>query len=187
MAELYYMDGKKKVAIQFSAEVETEVRNMEIAQHPIEGKITSSHAKVSSTELNVDAVFSGKNYASNYAKLVARQEQGRLLTFAGLNYWTSNIIGNISKPSQGWKNGIKAEFTLVHIDKAKVVRGKEVVPQGKAPTPAPPPEQGTFVTTKPGDTYWGWMVEFGTPLDQLRAWNNWADRLIPIGAKARVK
>ncbi|HEM2532857.1 TPA: LysM peptidoglycan-binding domain-containing protein, partial [Listeria monocytogenes] len=46
---------------------------------------------------------------------------------------------------------------------------------------------GTYITVKKGDCYWKWWKRYGTSIAQLRKWNKWPDRRIPIGKRARVK
>lgn len=43
------------------------------------------------------------------------------------------------------------------------------------------------VTTKPGDTYYKFAQKYNVSVAQLRKWNKYADRSIPVGVKIRVK
>lgn len=44
-----------------------------------------------------------------------------------------------------------------------------------------------YHVVKKGDTYWLMSKKYGTTIQQLRKWNGYPDRKIPIGVKLRVK
>lgn len=44
-----------------------------------------------------------------------------------------------------------------------------------------------YVVVKKGDTYSRWHKIYGTSIADLRKWNGWSDRGIPVGKRARVK
>lgn len=46
---------------------------------------------------------------------------------------------------------------------------------------------GVYVTIKRGNTYWEFSKRYGTSIAQLRAWNHYRDRFLPIGKRVRVK
>ena len=98
------------------------------------------------------------------------------------------ILTNITKTYDegGFKNAIKVvlEFKEAHIVSTSFVKVQHVGPVKPTPPPSPPQ---IWVTVRPGNTYWGWWRQYGTPIQTLRNWNHWPDRFIPVGARARVK
>ncbi|WP_268914121.1 LysM peptidoglycan-binding domain-containing protein [Lentilactobacillus sp. SPB1-3] len=49
------------------------------------------------------------------------------------------------------------------------------------------PKAGKYLTIKKGDTYWAYHLKFGSSIANLRSWNGYPDRELPIGKKVRVK
>ncbi|MFP7481249.1 LysM peptidoglycan-binding domain-containing protein [Weissella paramesenteroides] len=76
---------------------------------------------------------------------------------------------------------------LVELQNGEPTTTSLQVAQASGKKQAKAPSSGVYVTVRPGNTYWGWWVKYGTPIQTLRNWNHWPDRRIPIGARARVK
>ena len=115
------------------------------------------------------------------------QHDGALLVYTGAIRRSSMLITNLHRTEDdgGFVNAIKFSMELTHVEivKSSFVKAVNVGPK----KPSPPANPGVWVTVRPGNTYWGWMMQYGTSIQQLRNWNHWPDRRIPIGVRARVK
>lgn len=180
---------KDKVGITLFVESEEEEITNKVAQYPVQsGNNITDHTQRESLTWSFEGKIFGKNMAEvdrKYGQLVSWQHDGALLVYTGAIRRSSMLITNLHRTQDegGFSNAVKFDMELTHVEIAKssFVKAVNVGPK----KPATPP--GVWVTVRPGNTYWGWMMQYGTPIQTLRNWNHWPDRRIPIGVRARVK
>lgn len=113
-------------------------------------------------------------------------ERGTLVRFQGMIYKGGLMISDLKKSYSGATNAIDVELTLTEVRTVSTsYTGTRHV--GPVAPKATRKARAVYVTVRPGNTYWGWWRQYGTPIQTLRNWNHWPDRHIPVGAKARVK
>ncbi|MFL4498446.1 LysM peptidoglycan-binding domain-containing protein [Weissella sp. MSCH1] len=180
-------------AIWFFATEEGMTKETNVAQNPVEdGSAVSDHVSLSSDTGSITGYLFGDGGSNpdgqNYMeKMYEWQMKGTLLKWYGRRYMNSIVISNLDFKFDSNANAMQATFTWTRVQITK--RPSQVAIAVKKPVSPPPPPTppGVFVIVRPGDTYWGWMMQYGTPLDTLRGWNGWPDRFIPIGVRARVQ
>lgn len=183
-------DGKKTISI-FAESEEENIENV-VAQYPIQsGNLVTDHTHQSAIVWTIDGKIYGKNHTeinSIWKQLMDWEYAGTQLTWRGAVTRHSVALTNITKTYDdgGFRNAVKVsiEFKEIRLVSTSFVKVKHVGPVKPASPPKPP---GVYVTVRPGNTYWGWWRQYGTPIQTLRNWNHWPDRRIPVGARARVK
>ena len=182
---------KGNVGVEIFSESEEEEITNKVAQYPVQsGNNITDHTQRESLTWTFEGKIFGKNKAEidrKYGQLVNWQHDGSLLTYTGAIRRSSMLITNLHRTEDegGFANAIKFSMELTHVEvvKSSFVKAVNVGPK----KPSPPANPGVWVTVRPGNTYWGWMIQYGTSIQQLRNWNHWPDRRIPIGVRARVK
>lgn len=182
-------DGKHKITVSFETEEEA-IKN-QVAQHPVQrGQPIVDHTQRESKSWQMSGKLYGKNLHevdTQYKQLLDWQYNGTLLTIKSAIRDSNTIIESLNKnyDDGGFTNAVRITigFTKVAIVTSSFTKAKHTGNK----TPTKPKVTGTWVTVKAGNTYWGWMMKYGTSISQLRKWNKWPDRRIPIGARARVK
>ena len=182
---------KGNVGVEIFSESEEEEITNKVAQYPVQsGNNITDHTQRESLTWTFEGKIFGKNKAEidrKYGQLVNWQHDGSLLTYTGAIRRSSMLITNLHRTEDegGFANAIKFSMELTHVEvvKSSFVKAVNVGPKKPSPTANP----GVWVTVRPGNTYWGWMMQYGTSIQQLRNWNHWPDRRIPIGVRARVK
>lgn len=182
-----FKSGKTKIQVSIENETET-IKNL-VSQYPVQrGTPVADHTQRESKTWSFDGKLYGKNQHDidvKFSKLLDWQFKGTILSYNGAIRHKNIIIEEMTKTYDdcGFKNAIKINFTLrnIRIVKTSFVKKKHVGPK------PPKKTKGVYVTVRPGDTYWGWWVKYGTSIQTLRNWNHWPDRVIPIGRRARVK
>lgn len=170
---------------------ETETIKNKIAQYPVQrGQPLVDHTQRESKAWTFEGLLFGRNQSDIDAKfnqLLTWQQQGTLLTYNGAIHHGDLLITDLEKvyDEGGYRNAIKISISLLHVRVVSSSFVKAVHVGPKAPTKPVPP--GVWVTVRAGNTYWGWWMQYGTPIQTLRNWNHWPDRQIPIGVRARVK
>lgn len=180
-----------KVSIKISAETEDEDLALKVSQYPVQsGNAITDHVQQESETWSLEGKIYGKNTADvdkKYQQLLNWSNSGTLLRYDGAIHHGNMMITSLHKTydSGGFTNAIKfnMELQYVAVVKTSFTKAKHVGPK----KPKPAKSKGTYVTVRAGNTYWGWWVKYGTPIQTLRNWNHWPDRRIPIGARARVK
>lgn len=183
-------DGKKTITI--SAESEDEEIENTVAQYPVQsGNLVTDHTQRASIGWKVEGKLYGKNHNeinNSWNQLVAWQYNGDRIFWNGAISHRDIIIEKVSKSYRdgGFENAVWVTLELkeAHIVSTSFVKVQHVGPVKPTPPPSPPQ---AWVTVRPGNTYWGWWRQYGTPIQTLRNWNHWPDRFIPVGARARVK
>lgn len=181
-------DGTK---IELVNSNETESSSSSVTQYPVEeGAPFSDNMTYQGAPVSITGFILGDKAEESYNKLKEWQIGAKMVSFRGRIYVKDCGIQDLSKGYEHYENGFSIQITLVPIRLASALWEKiPPPPAAKQPEKSggDKKEDGTFVTVKAGDTYWGWWKQYGTSIDQLRSWNKWPDRQIPIGARARVK
>lgn len=101
------------------------------------------------------------------------------------------LITSISSNySSSIKNGLDVDITMQQIRVAKTPYVRKKTKKSNSGKKTKIKKKSTsrkYHTVRPGDTYWGLSRKYGTSISQLRKWNKYPDRKIPVGAKLRVK
>ncbi|MFC6178258.1 LysM peptidoglycan-binding domain-containing protein [Weissella sagaensis] len=181
-------DAKGKTVV-LSVETENEQLENTVATHPVEnGSPITDHAQMESKTFEFSGKIIGKNQSEvddKYMQLLTWFHQSTLLQFRGAIRHNNMLISHLEKTYDegGYKNAVKFNISLIAIYTVNVY-WKKAKNSGKKQAK---PSGAVYVTVRPGNTYWGWWVKYGTPIQTLRNWNHWPDRRIPIGVRARVK
>ena len=186
-------DGKKSITI--SVESEQEAIQNTVAQHPVNrGDPIVDHTQRESYVWDFDGKIYGKDQKavdSQYTQLMNWQRNGTLLQYIGAVRGANMLITDLHKTYDdgGFSNAVKFSMSLTNVTivTTSFVKAVNVGVKAPAKPKAKPKNPGTYITVRAGNTYWGWYMKYGTSINQLRAWNKWPDRRIPIGARARVK
>lgn len=181
---------KDKVSVEIFVESEEEEITNKVAQYPVQtGNNITDHTQQESWSWTFEGKLFGKDMAEvdrKYDQLVSWQHKGELVAYNGAIRRANMLITNLHRTHEdgGFANAVKFEMELTHVELAfsSFVNNKNVGPKKPATNKA-----GVWVTVKPGNTYWGWMMKYGTSIQQLRNWNHYPDRRIPIGVRVRVK
>jgi LysM repeat protein len=180
-------DGKQKVYIASDQEDRTRASN--VAQNPVEdGSAITDHISLNSDTGQISGNLLGdggvNKDAQDYLAILEKwQNQGTQLKYYGRYFLNPIVISNVSQTFDQTLNAVKItlNWTVLHIVPAPSQAAVAVK------KPVASANNGTYVTVVAGNTYWGWMMKYGTSIAQLESWNKWPATLIPIGAKARVK
>lgn len=164
------------------------------------GEPFTDHVEAKPDELTLTAHFFGSDHAANVSKIREYQKTGKLLRYIGRSTASDVIILTVGRDyDSSIGNGVAMSISLMKVRVAKSPWIK--VPPKQKPIQKPPTSGGTkkpvatkprpttarYHTTKKGDTYWDLSKKYGTSIAQLRKWNKYPDRSIPIGVKLRVK
>ncbi|EAC5079571.1 LysM peptidoglycan-binding domain-containing protein [Listeria monocytogenes] len=168
---------------------ESETSPFTITDNPVEtGSPVSDHVQRETKTLEISGFLLGSSAEKDYATLKSYAEKGTIVTFKGRVYFKNVLISNLSKSYNTVKNGFEITVSLRDLRRASTpwVRKKKKS-SGKKQSSKTKKSAGTYITVKKGDCYWKWWKRYGTSIAQLRKWNKWPDRRIPIGKRARVK
>ncbi|CWU07434.1 LysM peptidoglycan-binding domain-containing protein [Listeria monocytogenes] len=168
---------------------ESETSPFTITDNPVEtGSPVSDHVQRETKTLEISGFLLGANAEKDYATLKGYAEKGTIVMFKGRVYFKNVLISNLSKNYNTVKNGFEITVSLRDLRRASTpwVRKKKKS-SGKKQSSKTKKSAGTYITVKKGDCYWKWWKRYGTSIAQLRKWNKWPDRRIPIGKRARVK
>lgn len=183
-------DGKKTVVVV--ALSENEELNANVADHPIEtGVPITDHSQLQSKTLSLSGWLKGDNQSKidgYYSTLQSWITSGTRVSWQGAARNKNFVMTRLSKTYDdgGFKNAIKIELDLKVVWTAKSSFTKNTY-SGKKQVVTPPKPAAVYYTVQPGATYWWMSQKWGTSIPQLRSWNKWPDRFIPIGVRARVK
>ena len=183
-------DGKTKVYIL--SDEDNRNRDFNIAQNPVEnGSVITDHVSMNGDTGQIQGLMLGdggtNKDAQDYLGIIEKwQNDGVALKYYGRYYLYPILIQGNEHSFDKTRNAvhITLNWTVLHLTNAPA---QTAIAVKKAVASSSANNQGTYVTVAPGNTYWGWMMKYGTSIAQLEAWNKWPATLIPIGAKARVK
>lgn len=182
-------NSQNSVYIATEEDGESLSRQFDVAQNAVEsGSAITDHIGMTEDSGTITGYLLGDggnnvDGQNALAQLMLWQERGTVLQFFGRRFVAPMIISGIEHSYNN--NAINATKVSITWKFLRVVqRPEQIVVAVKKPVGD---GDGVWVTVQPGNTYWGWMMQYGTPLDTLRGWNHWPDRFIPIGVRARVK
>lgn len=187
--------------INIHVEKESYRDQVEATEYAVErGEPFTDHIEAKPEELSLSAVIVGDDSSAKVEKLREYMRNGTLLRYVGRSTASEVVILDINRDySADIGNGVALS---IFIRKIRIAKSPWVkAPPKQKPAQKPPSRSGKKkpVSTKPrpstaryhiakkGDTYWGLSGKYGTSIPQLRAWNRYPDRQIPIGVKLRVK
>ncbi|MBC6156628.1 LysM peptidoglycan-binding domain-containing protein [Listeria welshimeri] len=166
---------------------ESESSPFTITDNPVEtGSPVSDHVQRETKTLEISGFLLGATAEKDYATLKSYAEKGTIVSFRGRVYFKNVLISNLSKSYNTIKNGFEITVSLRNLRRASTPWVKKKSSGKKQPVKSKK-SPGTYITVKKGDCYWKWWKRYGTSIAQLRKWNKWPDRRIPIGKRARVK
>lgn len=181
--------GKKAIygTIHVINTSESEAVPVTITDNPVEkGAPISDHVQVANKTIEVSGWLLGKNAEKSFRQLMAYEQKGAIRSWKGRIYYKNSLISNLSRTYNTIKNGFEITFTITTIRRAKTSwKRKKKKSSGKKQRSGS--KKAMYITVKKGDCYWKWWKRYGTSIAQLRKWNKWPDRRIPIGKRARVK
>lgn len=116
----------------------------------------------------------------------------------GQTSFAHSIISAIDKPHDTYvTNQVPLSITLQKVDwadsnvkkkkSASKNKGKANKKAGSGHKQNSSKSSVKTVTTKSGDTYYKFSIKYNVSVSQLRKWNKYPDRSIPVGVKIRVK
>lgn len=178
--------GNQSVTIR--ADTQDHTVDMNVPQYPVEqGDPLTDHTQIEKNAFTVSGWVIGKTWeeADNMARqLYIWQKNSQLVSIRnGINE-TDLIIQNWKKLlDEPTSNGFKVEVTMIRVRLPQSAYTK----RNNAGSRQPSQGGEVWLTVQPGNTYWAWSMRYGTSIPQLRAWNRYPDRFIPIGVRVRVK
>jgi LysM domain len=174
--------------VQLLIEKEGDSKSIDATSYPVEeGIAITDHVERKPEEFSLSGFIIGPNYKSDKEYLEKEMYKGTMFTYVGRNIAKNVIIVDISGDvdstiANGTAISIKLrEIRIASTPWVKVKNG------GKKKPVSSKPSGPVYHVTKKRDTYWGCWKRYGTSIAQLRKWNKYPDRRIPIGVKLRVK
>ncbi len=178
--------GKVKLLI----ESEGDSSGVDATSYPVEkGVPFTDHVQENPDEFSLSGSIIGPNFKADKEYLKKEMKKGTIFTYTGRNIAKNVIIlsidGNMdSNISNGSDISIKLQtIRIATTPWVKVKNNGKKKPVNKKPTKS----KAVYHRVKKNDTYWGMWKKYGTSISQLRKWNKYPDRRIPIGVKLRVK
>jgi LysM repeat protein len=187
--------------ISLHIEKESENHKIEATMYPVEkGEAFTDHVAKRPSEFSISGLILSDNWDTSLKQLQTMMEKGNIVKYVGKMVAENVIITDISGDHGAEvKNGATIRISLrrIRLTTTAWIKTPPITrPVVKPPTNSgkkkpvqktPPKSKAVYHIIKKGDTYWGLSKKYKTSIPQLRTWNKWADRKIPIGAKARVK
>lgn len=171
----------------------------DLPSQPVEdGMDLTDHVTVGAMSLSLSGILT-RPTPERVQVLIDRLESWKA---AGtrLQYEGSKIVQNVAikdfKYSKDAKtrNGYNFSMTLVQIRVGKPSYVKTTAPAATKPVTSAGQKQTVNPNTKEkyhivkrGDTYYALAKKYGSTVQQLRDWNKYPDRKLPISTKLRVK
>lgn len=169
-------------------ESEGDNSSVEATSYPVDkGEPFTDHVLEKPDEFTLSGYILGDNYKADKEYLKQAMKKGTIMTYVGRNIAKNVIILSIdgsvdSSIANGSEISIKLQtIRIANTSWVSVKNSGKKKPVPKKTTKA------VYHVTRRGDTYWGLSRKYGTSISQLRAWNKYPDRRIPIGVKLRVK
>ena len=175
--------------------------SVEATAYPVEkGVAFTDHVKRNPKTVSLQVFMQGSQASKNLASLQAQMNKGTILKYVGRETASNVIILSLDHPRDASiKNGFMLDIQLreVRIVKSPWVKAPKKQKATRKPMDATgkkkPVSKKSRPTTeryhivKAGDTFWALSRKYGTSIQQLRNFNKYPDRNIPIGVKLRVK
>lgn len=175
--------------IKIVNEKESDNPEVEVTSYPVERGIPiTDHVQRKPEITSISGFLLGKNPNKDFAYLKKQMYAGKLLNYTGRKVAKNVVITNLSRDIGEYKNGfaISVELQEIRIAKSPFVK-KKVKAAGKKKKSNTKKKSAVYHKVKKGETYSHMRMWYGTSLSQLRKWNKYPDRRIPIGVKLRVK
>lgn len=183
--------------IQLLIEDEDGDRGVDATSYAVEkGEPFTDHVKKRPKDFSIKGYLLSDNWQADLQKLETAMENGKFLKYVGKNTLTDVIILSIR---DGHNSDVANGFAVtISLRKVRITKTswQKAPPAAKPVTNTgqkkPVPKTATaspvvYHVVKKGNTYWGLSKKYGTSISQLRTWNKYPDRAIPIGVKLRVK
>ncbi|MFQ6391345.1 LysM peptidoglycan-binding domain-containing protein [Priestia aryabhattai] len=174
--------------ISLVVEKEDDSASVDATSYPVEQGIPmTDHVEQKPDEFSLSGFLLGNSYKTDYEYLKKCMNNGTVLTYVGRNIAKNVIILDLSGTvDSSIANGkdISIKLRQIRIASTPWVKVKN---SGKKKPVSTKPSGAVYHLVKKGDTYWDMWKKYGTSIAQLRSWNKYPDRRIPIGVKLRVK
>lgn len=174
--------------ISLLIEKEDDSASVDATSYPVEvGIPMTDHVEQKPDEFSLSGFLLGKSYKTDYEYLKKCMNNGTILSYVGRNIAKNVIILDLSgSMDSSIANGkdISIKLRQIRIASTPWVKVKN---SGKKKPVTTKPSGAVYHLVKKGDTYWDMWKKYGTSIAQLRKWNKYPDRRIPIGVKLRVK
>lgn len=179
-------------SVALHIEKEKENYAVNVTEYAVEkGEPYSDHVEKRSPTFSVNGTIIAKNFDAAKNKLIHYMELGFPLKYVGKMSASNVIILSIEGGhSSSISNGMEITINLRRIRIATtswLKAQKPTTESGKKKPVNKKPSTKKYHVMKKGQTYWYVSKKYGTSISQLRKWNKWPDRKIPIGAKVRYK
>ncbi|MBD8590257.1 LysM peptidoglycan-binding domain-containing protein [Peribacillus simplex] len=182
-------------------EDESESYKVDVTEYAVEkGEPFTDHVSKRSPDFSISGYILSSNYETSKNKLISIMESGKIIKYVGKMSASNVIITSISsKRSSDVQNGMAIDISLRRIristtswqkasgSKKPVQKPTSQSGKKKPVSKKKPTSTKKYHVTKKGDTYWDLSRKYGSSIPQLRSWNKYPDRRIPIGVKLRVK
>lgn len=175
--------------VQLLIEKESDSKSIEATSYPVEkGVAMTDHVEKKPGEFSLSGYIIGPNYQADKEYLQKEMDKGTIFTYVGRTVAKNVIIVSIdgdvdASIANGTAISIKLqEIRIANTPWVKVKNGGK-----KKPVTTKPANKPVYHLVKKHDTYWDCWKWYGTSIPQLRKWNKYPDRRIPIGVKLRVK
>ncbi|RID87051.1 LysM domain-containing protein [Peribacillus asahii] len=167
--------------------------------YPVEeGVPFSDHVQEQPKSISLSGYVLGKDSKQRLQQLRHSMKKGEILSYVGRSILKNVIILSIddnrtNETANGSAVNIQLQFIRIVNTSWEKVPPKQKTQQKKqtnAGKKQPVDKKKTtavYHKVKKGDTYWELSRKYGTSIPQLRKWNKYPDRAIPIGVKLRVK
>lgn len=164
------------------------------------GEPYTDHIEAQPFEFSLSAYLIGDDYETRLEKLKEYMKKGAVLKYTGRSSASNVVILDIARDyTADIGNGVAVSISLRRIRIASSPWVK--APPKRKPVQKPTTQSGKkkpvskkarttsarYHITRAGDTYYGLSRKYGSSIQQLRTWNRYPDRQIPIGIKLRVK
>lgn len=144
----------------------------------------------------LDASRKNKNSNKKKQKIIELMNKGKVVKYVGRLKVSNVLITDINGTyTSAVGNGHEFSMSLQRVRIAttpyrkkktkKKSSGKKTVK--KKTTTKKATTKKVYHKVRRGDTYWGLSRKYGTSINQLRKWNKYPDRRIPIGVKLRAR
>lgn len=175
--------------VQLLIEKESDSKSVDATSYPVEkGVAMTDHVEKKPGELSLSGYIIGPNYQADKEYLQKEMDKGTMFTYVGRNVAKNVIITSIDGDvDASIANGTAISIKLQEIRIANTPWIKVQNSGKQKPVTPKPATTPVYHLVKKNDTYWDMWKKYGTSIPQLRAWNGYRDRFIPIGVRLRVK
>lgn len=195
-AAIYRTDQKDKPILIAPTDAESEDTTSNVTSWAVDkGAPRSNYARVSDKQVTVTGIITGKTRAKalqKFYKLRTWNSRHYELTFKGNVYYKHLIITSLHQEFSTYKYNLKVSITFKFVYAANVTTSKNKR-HGKHSKSSKSVagnrnKKYTKVTTKRGDTLWGFSQKYGKSVSWLQKVNHIKNpNVIPTGKPLRVR